>query len=251
MYATTVNSGGIQCIDSGGVAVGTTINAGMLQINSKGLAKTTTIKKGGSLILNKGAKASAITLQASGSLVISSGGTANMKSIANGAKLTLKKGGTLNLTDSNVLYGKNSFTGATVTGGSLDKRVTLNSKATLTVGANMNMKKLHLDTSDATLSLTGTGNSLGSLLTNKNTCIKYDVSKLSPVTAVMLTLSSKNTQKLGSFSVNVKHDQSLGTYELSKNIVQKNISILVDASLTIYDPSEMKVFMGNSLAISL
>ncbi|MBQ9405630.1 MAG: hypothetical protein IJU37_02705 [Desulfovibrio sp.] len=173
-------------------------------------------------------------MQASGSLTVSSGAAANMKTIASGATLALKAGGTLNFANGNILYGKNTFSGATVTGGTTSKRVALAKNATLNVGANTNMKKLHLNASNAKLNFTGTGNTLGSLQTNKSTGVCYDVSKLAAKsTAYMLTLSTKNTQKLGAFSVNVKKGQGVGVYELSKNIVQaKNTAYTINLAGT-------------------
>ena len=259
----TVMNGGILRLDNGATAIGVilqvgakeTVAAGATDTGAKvagtmrvagtaskitiqnsglvaatGTIKTATIQKGGTLKLNKGAKATAITLKASGSLVISSGGTASMKSIANGAKLSLKTGGTLKLAAGNILYGKNTFTGATVTGGTKDKRVSLAKKAALTVGTNTTMKKLHLNASNATITVTGTGNTLGSLQTNNSTNVSYDVSKLAAKgTAYMLSLPSKNTLKLGAFSINVKKGQGVGTYELSKNIAQaKNTSYTIN-----------------------
>ena len=239
-------SGGSQNVYSGGVAIGTTIYSGGSQYVVGGSASGTTIYSGGivtvrgtvtSATINNGGKltlkhgeATALILKGGGSLIVSSGSTASMKSIASGGKLSLKAGGTLNLTSANVLYGKNSFTGAAVTGGTKDKRVSLAKKGTLTVGAKTNMKNLHLDASNANLSFTGTGNTLGSVKINKSTAVSYDVSKLAAKgTSYMLSLSTKNSQKLGSFSVNVKKGQGVGVYELSKNIAQaKNTAYTVN-----------------------
>ena len=203
-----------------GTAVKLTVqNSGT--VTATGTIETATINNGGKLTLKNAATATALTLKGGGSLIVSSGATASMKSIANGAKLSLKSGGTLNLSAGNVLYGKNSFTGATITGGTTSKRVSLAKKAALTVGTNTTMKKLHLNASNATITVTGTGNTLGSLQTNKSTAISYDVSKLAAKgTSYMLSLSTKNSQKLGKFSINVKMAQNIGTYELSKNISQ-------------------------------
>ncbi len=232
--ATSVKNGGFQAVSAGGVASATTISGGIQQVYSRGVVNTATIQKGGILTLNKGAKATALKLQSSGSLVISSGGTASMASIANGAKLSLKAGGTLNLAAGNVLYGKNSFTGATVTGGSKDKRVALAEESTLTVGTNTTMKKLHLNISDATLNVTGIGNTLGSVKINKRTNVGYNVSKVKASgTSCMLALSTVNSQKLGEFSVTVGKNQGIGTYELSTNIDQaKGTEYIVNLGTT-------------------
>ena len=188
-------SGCQQAVDSGGVTSATTIfGGGSEYVGSGGIASATTINEGGLLQIEAGGKAAAITLNAKG---------------------------TLKLTAGNVLSGKNGFTGATVTGGTTKKRVALAKKASLTVGTNTTMKKLHLNASNANLSFTGTGNTLGSLKTNKSTAVSYDVSKVkASATSYMLSLSTKNTQKLGKFSVNVKDGQGVGVYELSKNIAQ-------------------------------
>ena len=261
--AATIQASGLFTLNKGGKATGVIINSGGKEIVSAGATDTSakvagtmtvagtakklsvrdggkvtatgkvtsaTINNGGKLTLKNAAKATALILKEGGSLIVSNGATASMKSIASGGKLSLKSGGTLNLTSANILYGKNSFTGATVTGGTKDKRVSLAEKATLTVGTNTTMKKLHLNASNATISVTGTGNTLGSLQNNKSTAVCYDISKLkASATAYMFALSTKNTQKLGKFSVNVKKNQGVGTYELSKNFVQaKNTNYTIN-----------------------
>ena len=165
------------------------------------------------MILSKGGIAKAVSISSTGTLTVKAGAIISSVTLKTGAKMSTASG--------NVLYGKNSFTGATVTGGTKDKRVSLAKKATLSVGTKTNMKKLHLKTDNASITVTGTGNTLGSLKTNKSTAISYDVSKVKASgTSYMLSLSTKNTQKLGKYSVNVKKDQGVGVYELSKNITQ-------------------------------
>ncbi|MBQ7609053.1 MAG: AIDA repeat-containing protein, partial [Desulfovibrionaceae bacterium] len=208
---------------SNGVAKNFILYSGGSQVVSfGGVANATTVNKNGTLAILSSGTAVAVVLKEGGSLVISSGGIAGTKSIASGASITLDSGGTLNLSAGNTLYGKNTFSDATITGGTTKKRVALAKNASLTLGTNMVMNDLHLKVANAVISATGAGNTLGSLQTNKSTSVSYDISNVAAEDETyMLTLSTKNTQKLGSFSVNVKKSQGVGTYELSKNIAQQ------------------------------
>ena len=221
--ATTISSDANQSVSYDGVASATIVSSGGSQsVFSGGVASATTISSGGSQSVFSGGVANATTIKSSGYLSIYNGGTASVKSIASGAHISLEADGTLNLAAGNTLYGDNSFSDATITGGTSNKRVKLAKNAKLSIGANMNMKKLHLNASDAAISVTGLQNTLGSLQTNKSTKISYNISKVTPKsTAYMLSLSTKNTQNLGVFSINVKKSQGVGVYELSKNIVQE------------------------------
>ncbi len=128
----------------------------------------------------------------------------------------------VNLAAGNTLYGAVAFSGATVAGGSTTKRVKLATGAKLSMGAKTNMSKLHLDASSASLSFKGAGSPLGSLRLGKATQVAYNVSRLKAKgSTLMLTLVAKNSQKTGSFSVSVAKGQAIGTYELSKHLVQK------------------------------
>ncbi len=237
--ATTI-CGGLQYVDSGGTATGTTVSSGGQQyvysrgkayatkvcggvVNAEGKVATATVQKGGVLNVKANGKATGIALQAGGSLAIAKGGTASTKCIASGARIALKAGGTLNLAAGDTLYGAVSFSGATVAGGSASNRVNMAKGAKISIGAKTNMKKLHLDASNAILSFTGAGSTLGSLMLSKATKVSYDVSKLKAKgSTLMLSLSAKNTQKIGAFSVTVAKGQAIGAYELSKNLVQNN-----------------------------
>ena len=230
-FSTLVLSGGSQIISRGGLTFSSTVSSGGIQVVA-GYAEATTVSKGGKVQVNKGGVVSTAQILDGGAMILSKGGIAKAVSISSTGTLTvkagaiissvtLKTGAKMSTASGNVLYGKNSFTGATVTGGTKDKRVSLAKKATLSVGTKTNMKKLHLKTDNASITVTGTGNTLGSLKTNKSTAISYDVSKVKASgTSYMLSLSTKNTQKLGKFSVNVKKGQGVGVYELSKNIAQ-------------------------------
>ena len=229
----TVAKGGSQVVKSGGVTSAVTVQNGGL-VTAAGLVTTAKVQKGGKLVLKNKGTATGVTLLAGAALTVSSGATAGIKSMGSGAALALKAGGTLNLAAGKVFSGRNTLASGTVTGGTKTKRVALAKNATLTVGAKTTMNKLHLDVSNGTLKVTGTGNTLGSLKLNKTAKVSYDVSKLAAKgTAYMLTLSAKNTQKLGAYSVNVKKGQGLGVYELSKNIVQaKNTAYTVNLAGT-------------------
>ena len=206
---------------SRGKAYATKVCGGV--VNAEGKVATATVQKGGVLNVKANGEATGIALQAGGSLAIAKGGTASTKCIASGARIALKAGGTLNLAAGNTLYGAVSFSGATVAGGLASNRVNMAKGAKISIGAKTNMKKLHLDASNAILSFTGAGSTLGSLMLSKATKVSYDVSKLKAKgSTLMLSLSAKNTLKIGAFSVTVAKGQAIGAYELSKNLVQNN-----------------------------
>ena len=210
-----------QTVSAGGSAFKTVVcSYGKQRVD--GFAISSVISNGGTLNVFYGGIASAT--------IVSNGGTLNAFWGALVSSVNLKNGAVMSMFNGNTLYGKNTFTGATIMGGSTSNRISLAKNATLNVGAKTAMKELHLNASNANLNFTGTGNTLGSLQTNKSTKVSYDVSKLAAKgTAYMLTLSTKNTQKLGVFSVNVKKGQGAGVYELSKNITQaKNTAYTVN-----------------------
>ena len=218
---------------SNGVARNVILYSGGLQfVSSGGLASGTTINKGGELCVYSGGKASAIVVNSGGLFSISNKASVSIKSLASGGLYYLYSGGTLNLPGGITLYGKHINANATIIGGTDKNRVSLDKKCKFTVAGNMNMKKLHLNASNAALSATGVGNTLASLKSNKNTTITYDIRNISAGdTTYMLSLSTKNTQKCGSFIVNVKKAQATGIYELSQNIVQnKNTEYTINLS---------------------
>ena len=200
-------------------------------VKNGGTAVKTKVTKGCKLVVSNGGLASAINVATGGTATILGGGTLRTASVAGtltasaGAKVsavTLKSGAKMSIATGNTLAGKNSFAGAAVTGGTAKKAVKLARNASLVVGAKTNMKSFHLNASNASLSFTGAGSTLGSLTLNAGTKFAYNVSKLKAKgNTLMLSLSSKNSKNLGKFAVTVAKGQAIGTYELSKNLVQK------------------------------
>ncbi len=237
---TMIYSGGKQFVAEDGLAFGTRIKFGGRQdVQGKacetfargGTASNTVVSSGGTQYIFRWGTASLTSVLAGGSTVVASKGNLLTATVAGsltakaGAKLsavTLKSGAKLSIADGNALYGKNGFTGATVTGGK-NRAVTLAKNASITVGAKTNMKGFHLDASStgASISFTGAGATLGSLKLSSATAVSYSIAKLKAKgSTLMLSLSSKNSQNVGKFFVTIAKNQSIGTYELSNNIVQ-------------------------------
>ena len=233
--ATTISTGGIQYVSKGGVASGTTISSGGVQY-VYGVTRATTIW-GKQQVFNGGV-ASTTTISSGGIQYVSSGGVTRATTIFSGGKfyaykgavtsgLTVQADGACTVVAGNFLYATNTFTNATITGGSTSSRVQL--RGTLIVRTNTNMKGFHVNASNSNISIQGVGNTLGSLVLNKSTCITYNIyNVVAAAPSYMLTLSAKNTQKIGSFFVNLRNNQATGLYKLSQNIVQaKNTTYVI------------------------
>ena len=221
---------GLQIVDEGGIALNTIVNKGGTQ-KVWGHAQGGTLSSGNVLVMEDGLVRSLIVLDG-GLLKISEGGMARAATVSKGGKLvanagarvsavTLKTGAMMSIASGNTLCGANSFTGATIVGGKTKNRVALAKTATLSVGAKTNMAKLHLNVGKAALTVTGAGNTLGSIAFTENAKVTYDISKLAAKGITrMLSVTSTNIQQKGQFSVIVAKKQAIGTYELSSNIIQ-------------------------------
>ena len=195
-HSTVICAGGRQVLNPDSVASNTTVTSGGLQyLLFRGTARATTVVNGGVFSAAAGAVVSGLTL-------------------TTGARAMLAGG--------NTLYAANTFTGATVTGGTRAAPVRLANTATLTLGGKNTMTSFHLAPNAGHLNVTGAANKLASLNLAAKSRVTYDVSKLRAAgNTLMLQLSAKNTQKRGRFSISVGKAQNSGVYELSKNITQK------------------------------
>ncbi len=175
-------TGGQQWVD--GVAAGTIVYSKSRQyLYLGGQAVNTTVEKGGILWADAGTQVSGVALKASAWMYVYS---------------------------------------ASVTGGTAKKPVALGKNATIVAYAKSNMKKFHANASGAKLIFAGADSTLGSLKLNAATSVTYSVSGLKAKgSTLMLSLSAKNSKNAGKFMVNVSKGQDIGTYELSKNLVQK------------------------------
>ncbi len=230
---TVVSSGGSQIVFSGGSASGARILSGGVQ-NVAGSVQGTAVSSGGRINVRSGGVASAASILAGGTAVVAGGGVLRTVAVAGTGALTaksgamisavtLKSGAKLNIAGGNTLYGAHSFAGATVAGGTASSCVKLAKNASIAAGARTIMSAFHLNASSAGLSFTGAGTTLGSLKLNSATTVAYSVSSLKAKgSTLMLSLSTKNSQKTGSFSVTVAKNQGTGVYELSNNLLQSS-----------------------------
>ncbi len=225
-------SGGGQVVYSGGIASGTSLGGGWQRIEWGASAVRTTISDGwqyvnGGIARNTVVKTDGMQQVLLGGLAVSttvaSGGLVEVLAGAGVKSLNLKSGAEMSIAAGNVIEGANVFNRAVVSGGRSSRRVRLGNGASLSVGARMDMSGLHLKTDSATLTFTSIGNTLGSLQVTSNTQVAFDISSVNASwTAPMLSLSTANSQKKGSFSVTVAKNQGVGVYELSKNLVQSS-----------------------------
>ncbi|NKD23846.1 autotransporter outer membrane beta-barrel domain-containing protein [Citrobacter freundii] len=130
---TTINSGGVMYLMSGGSAANTTVNSGgrvsmagslkeavltqttindggILQVNTKGKAQDTTINSGGLQTVNTGGSAISTTVHSGGVLQVSAGGSASL--------VTQNHGGAVVTNTSAVMDGTNQNGSFSIAGGS-------------------------------------------------------------------------------------------------------------------------------------
>ncbi len=209
---TSLGRGGVETVYSGGKAVATTVGNGGCQKVRGGLTSSTVVMGGGEMRVSAGT-ARVVTVAKWGFLVASAGAVISAVTLQSGAKMNIASG--------NTLAGANTFTGATVIGGTASKRVALAKNAELTIGAKTDMAKFHLNAANASVTIKGAASKIASLSVNKSTTVVYDVSKLAAEgNTLMLSVQSENKQKTGDFSITVTKRQAIGTYELSNNILQ-------------------------------
>ncbi len=209
-------------IESGGIAHRTEVSgSGIQAIIDGGAAYNTILKNGGKQIVTAKGKAYNTTVCKSGILEVDEKGIVS--------NLTVNAGGKVLLDGGTTLTGKTSLSSATISGETAKTRLALTKNASLVLGANNKMNQINLDASNAGISISGTGNTLRSLVVNKKSTLAYDLNKVAAKSkAYMLTLNTANKQKIGSFRINVGTKQGVGVYELSKNIVQnKNTAYTV------------------------
>ena len=215
--ATTIGSGGwwstaSQIVSAGGSAIGTKIYGTQIV---KGLAKNVTLYRYGELIVSKGGVVNGLTVTSGVSASdITNAGVISSWRLGKGVSMAYSGGYTLKGTTT-------VAEGASISGGTTSKRVSLDKGASLTAEKNADMSDLHLNVASGTLKLSGPGNTLGSVKLSSASNVVYDLSSTTAKTkSYMLYLSVKNTQKIGKFSIRVKKAQNIGTYELSKDMVQ-------------------------------
>ncbi|MBQ7606863.1 MAG: hypothetical protein IJU76_02650 [Desulfovibrionaceae bacterium] len=184
---------GTQNILAGGSAYQTSVNNGGVQ-NVYGALTDTTITKGGTVNAYKGAKISSVTLSGKGTLNLESG-------VALGGTTTVHNGAI-------VAGSKKNFT-------------KLSPNATLVLDKNVSLSKFYANLSSANLRLTNVNNSIAAVKMDKKTNVFYDIKDISPVSSkYMLNVITKNSQKVGNFTIETKKAQDIGTYHLSHNLVQ-------------------------------
>ena len=209
----TILSGGRQTLSSGGTAAGTKIVDGWQHVSNGGTASGTTVLADGQQIVYGGGSAHGTTVSSGGLMLVKTGGYASSVRLKAGAEAAFAGG--------NVLGGKNAFAGAEVRGGKASRQVRLKAGGSLALGAGNDMSGLHLKVAGASLAVSGAGNTLGSLLLDSASKLSFDVSGLGASgDTTMLSLTAKNQQKLGAFSLNVGKRQKVGVYELASGFEQ-------------------------------
>ena len=170
-----VKNGGSQVV-KGGLVQGTQVSSGGSLTVYKGVASSISLLVGGRAEMAPGATLRTAAVSSAGSLFICSG--------AKVSDITLKAGSKLTIVNGNTLAGKNSFTGAFVTGSGACKclceqtrPVKLAKDGSLFLGAGNSMKGFYLDASSAGLSCTGPGTTIGSLKLNAATKVVFDIGK--------------------------------------------------------------------------
>ncbi len=94
-YYNTVNSGGIQVVNSGGVSTGTVINSGGVQdINAGASSYETIIHSGGIQNVNDGGEVTSVTIDNGGTQIVTNNGSAI--SVSNAGSVKLYFGGRIN-----------------------------------------------------------------------------------------------------------------------------------------------------------
>ena len=93
---TTINSGGVQNIYSGGVDSGSTVNAGGKEYVSGGTVNAATVESGATLTVLSGGVDNGSTILSGGTLVVSNGAVVSGVNVESGATLTLVSGGSVN-----------------------------------------------------------------------------------------------------------------------------------------------------------
>ncbi|MBQ7738344.1 MAG: AIDA repeat-containing protein [Desulfovibrionaceae bacterium] len=230
---------GMQSVYAGARAYNTRISGGWQDVS--GIASGAIVYSGGYQIIDAGGQASNTTVKSGGYHVLWSGGAKSVEAIVEKdggiyasantsvSSVTLKAGGYMWIAGGNTLGGTNSFTAASVSGGTASNFVQLAKNASITAGANTKMDNLYLDASNAKLSFNGTGSKLNALKLNSTT-VSYNISNLKAKgSTYMLSLTTKNSQNAGKFTVTVARAQEIGVYELSQNIAQnKNLAYSIN-----------------------
>ncbi|ANA13886.1 Hint domain-containing protein [Acetobacter oryzifermentans] len=119
---TTVDSGGVIKVTSGGTATDSTINGGSAGISANGVLNTATVGSNGIITVSSGGSANAVTVNTSGALVVSKGGILSATVVSSGGELavagtasntTVDSGGVIEITSGG------TATGTTVNSGGL------------------------------------------------------------------------------------------------------------------------------------
>lgn len=227
----TINSSGAFYAQAGSAVNVAVKNGGSLWVRA--YANTVTVSSGGSMMLE--GHVNKLTVKKGGILeTVSSVEVAGVDSTpiisAKLTSATIQSGASVTVVSGTSMAGKNSVTGATVSGGAL----VIASGAQLSLGNKAKINTSSLTISSATLRLTGSGATVKSLSMDAKSKVNYVVSGLAAKNnTLMLSLSKANSQKKGTFTVTTAKNQAIGVYELSQNIIQKeNTSYTVNQGST-------------------
>ena len=200
-YNTIISSGGLQEVHRGGIATKTTILSGGSQvvaggtygasIGLAGIAKDTTISKGGTQVIGSACIASNTTVLAGGTLIVQSGGKV--------VSLDAKSGSTVSFNDTSFVIRQNM---------NLVGNVVIKGK---------------IDVSDKKLSVSGIGNSVGSIISDSSTKSTFDLKsvKSKPASTQVLSLTNKSALK-GTVTISMNSLQQWGEYKFAKNVTLAN-----------------------------
>lgn len=229
-----VQSGGAQRISKGALASGAIISKdGKQVILSGGHARGGIISKGGSQIISKLGVASAVKIL--GTAIVASGGLVRGLNIGSGGILKAYKGARIQMTGNANVSGAMNLNGATVTGTANAVMKLATSKASITLGTNVAMRKNRINVNNGRLIITGSGNSVGKILTTAKSATTFDIRNVSARgTAYMVSAGAKSALN-GKVSISTKALQNAGTYELGKNLPRssaKSITILTNGRTT-------------------
>ncbi len=206
-----------------GTAINTTVGAYCSQIISGGSALDTKVLKYGEVYVLKGGIAKNISVEESGKININ-GGTIDTATFSTAVISCGKSNG-----NKNYITGSNYFNNLMTWESQPKESITAKKGAIISI-QNCSIGELSANIKNASLNIIG-HNYMKSISIDKNTKISYDltstgsIEKMQKITGYpgySFDLKSKNTQKCGKFSITVRKNQSLGSYDLSKNIVQKS-----------------------------
>ncbi|MBR3879979.1 MAG: AIDA repeat-containing protein, partial [Mailhella sp.] len=179
------------------------MKSGSQTIYAKGYAQGTTVSSGGKMVISGGGKSYKTTVKAGGSMTIHKGGFANTTTVSNVGELILSSGASaaaLTVNGSSYLKGGVKLTGTTTVGGSL--------------------------------SVEGTGNSVGKLAFSSYGSVDFELVGISASSTAYM-LSTSTSQALGGSEtcISVSSGQGFGVYELASGFTvssAKDFVLVVD-----------------------